>query len=230
MSRVERTAGGGGVALDVLMVDHDDSFLWNIVQDLGERVGASPRVVSHHADLSEALVGPVDLLVLGPGPGHPERKEDAGIAPKLLRRYAGECPIFGVCLGLQLVLTTFGGAIRPAREVVHGKSLDVLHGGDRLFDGLESPTPMMRYHSWVADADRIPTELEVTATSSDGEVMGLRHRGLPIEAVQFHPESVGSPGGTRVLDNVVRWARDWKSRRIQGESEQGERVSGERMP
>jgi para-aminobenzoate synthetase len=203
----------------ILLVDHQDSFAFNLVHGFGEVTGERPRVLDSTApgatrvwqDLRSSLGG-LDLVVLGPGPGNPGNPRDAGLSFEVLDRVLGRVPVFGVCLGLQLLVAGLGGRIRPAAAVVHGKSLPLTHDGLGLFRGIPSPVGMMRYHSLVADPARLPPELRVTAWSEDREIMALEHSEAPAWAVQFHPESVGSPLGKRLLRNVVDAARRSRTR------------------
>ena len=192
----------------IVLIDHRDSFTGNLYQDLGVLAGETPRVLSfddtrlRSSRVTETL-GDCELVVLGAGPGHPDHPRDAGYSPQVVRASLGRVPLFGVCLGLQLIARFFGGRVVPAADVVHGKSLPVLHRSRGLFAGLDSPTEMMRYHSFVVDPASLPEELQVTARSERGEIMALAHRQLPLWAVQFHPESIGSPHGVRLLRNLI---------------------------
>ena len=183
-----------------LVLDNYDSFTFNLAQLLGE-LGGAPRVVRNDA---LTVAGVRDIaprrLVISPGPCTPEM---AGISVELIRTLAGTIPVLGVCLGHQSVAQAFGGRIRRARRLVHGKTSPVRHNGGELFAGLENPFEATRYHSLVAD-EPLPPELQVTARSTDdGEVMGLRHRSAPLWGVQFHPESILTPAGRRLLQNFL---------------------------
>jgi anthranilate synthase/aminodeoxychorismate synthase-like glutamine amidotransferase len=179
----------------VLVIDNYDSFTYNLVQYLGE-LGADPEVM--RSDLDELLELEPDRVVVSPGPGTPA---DAGISVEAIRRFAkAGTPVLGVCLGHQAMATAFGGrAVRG--EPVHGKVAVVEHDGRTIFRGLESPLVAGRYHSLVVDPD-LPSELEVSARSGE-VVMGLRHRELPAEGVQFHPESVLTEQGKALLRNFM---------------------------
>ncbi len=183
-----------------LVLDNFDSFTYNLVQLLGS-LGANPRAVRNDAwSVADVRERAPDRIVLSPGPGWPK---DAGVSLDLIRALGGAIPILGVCLGHQCVVQAFGGSIRRARRLVHGKTSLIRHSGAELFDGLDDPFAGMRYHSLVA-AEPLPSDLEVTARSNDdGEVMGVRHRSLPIWGVQFHPESILSPAGTDILANFL---------------------------
>ena len=182
-----------------LVLDNYDSFTFNLVQLLGE-LGVEPKVVRNDA-LSVAEIRELepDRVVISPGPCSPDK---AGISIDLVRDLAGRTPILGVCLGHQAVVRAFGGRIRQARRLVHGKTSPVRHNGEELFAGLDSPFAATRYHSLVAD-EPLPPELQVTARSDDEEVMGLRHRSAPLWGVQFHPESILTREGRQLLQNFL---------------------------
>jgi anthranilate synthase/aminodeoxychorismate synthase-like glutamine amidotransferase len=182
----------------LLMLDNYDSFTYNLVH-LFEQLGAEVQVFRNDAitvDEAEALA-PTHLVV-SPGPGRPE---DAGISVELIRRLGPTVPTLGVCLGHQAIVEAFGGEVGQARALLHGKSSPVAHDGRGVFTGLPEPFEAGRYHSLAAT--RVPDELEVTARTEDGEVMGVRHRTLPIEGVQFHPESVLTPLGPELGRNFL---------------------------
>ena len=194
--------------MTILVVDHEDSFTWNLVHAFGELGACVPEVVqSRDLDVARVARRATDLLVLSPGPGHPARPEDAGRTLALLRALPPAVPCFGVCFGLQLLALHAGASVVPARAPVHGKSVAVRHDGHALFAGIESGAPMMRYHSLVVDAATLRPPWRAIAWSPDGEVMALAAAGRPAWAVQFHPESIGSPDGTRLLANVLELAR-----------------------
>jgi anthranilate synthase/aminodeoxychorismate synthase-like glutamine amidotransferase len=184
----------------VLVVDNYDSFVYNLVQYLGE-LGAEP-LVHRHDDLTvDAAVDlRPDAVLISPGPGRPE---DAGISNALIERLAGEVPILGVCLGHQCIGQVFGGDVVRAPHVMHGKTSVVRHDDAGVFSGLPNPLEATRYHSLVVDAGSVPDELVVTATSEDGLVMGLRHREHQVEGVQFHPESILTQAGKPMLANFL---------------------------
>ena len=203
--RLGGPAGGGdtvlGVPTRVLVIDNYDSFVYNLVQYLGE-LGAEP-VVHRHDDLAlEALAAlEPDAVLISPGPGRPE---DAGVSNAAIR-YFGEAgvPVLGVCLGHQAIGALYGGDVVRAPHVMHGKTSFIEHQGTGVFAGLPNPLEATRYHSLVVDRDSVPDCLEITATSDDGLVMGLRHRELDVEGVQFHPESVLTVGGHQLLSNFL---------------------------
>ena len=182
----------------LLLIDNYDSFTYNLAHLFGE-LGAAVVVRRNDAitaDEAEALEP--SHLVVSPGPGRPEQ---AGVSEELVRRFAGRLPVLGVCLGHQVIVAAFGGEIGPAQALVHGKATVVRHDGRGLFSGLPEDFLAGRYHSLAATA--IPDCLEVSATSADGEVMAVRHRDLPIDGVQFHPESVLTPVGRELANNFL---------------------------
>jgi anthranilate synthase/aminodeoxychorismate synthase-like glutamine amidotransferase len=182
----------------LLMLDNYDSFTYNLVHLL-EELGADVRVFRNDAlTVAEAEALEPTHVVVSPGPGRPA---DAGISVELIRRLGPRVPTLGVCLGHQAVVEAFGGEIGSARALLHGKASPVEHDGKGVFAGLPQPLEAGRYHSLAAT--RVPDELEVTARTADGEVMGVRHRTLPVEGVQFHPESVLTPLGRDLLRNFL---------------------------
>jgi anthranilate synthase component II len=184
----------------VLVVDNYDSFVYNLVQYLGE-LGADPLVHRHDAltvDEAEALAP--DAVLISPGPGRPE---DAGISSDLILRMAGRVPVLGVCLGHQCIGQVFGGEVVRAPNVMHGKTSLVTHEDVGVFEGLPNPMEATRYHSLVVERSSVPSVLEVTASSDDGLVMGLRHREYAVEGVQFHPESILTHAGKPMLRNFL---------------------------
>jgi anthranilate synthase/aminodeoxychorismate synthase-like glutamine amidotransferase len=184
----------------VLVVDNYDSFVYNLVQELGE-LGAEPVVFRNDAiDVDGIRAERPDAVLISPGPGRPE---DGGVSLEVVRRLGGEIPLLGVCLGHQCIGQAFGGEVVAAPHLMHGKTSEIHHDGEGIFAGLPNPFVATRYHSLVVRADSVPPELEVTATSTDGVVMGLRHRSLRIEGVQFHPESVLTVSGPALLENFL---------------------------
>jgi anthranilate synthase component 2 len=184
----------------VLVVDNYDSFVYNLVQELGE-LGAEPVVFRNDAiDVDEIRAERPDAVLISPGPGRPE---DGGVSLEVIRSLAGEIPLLGVCLGHQCIGEAYGGEIVAAPHLMHGKTSEIHHDGQGLFAGLPNPFVATRYHSLVVRPESVPAELEVTATSSDGVVMGLRHRSLAVEGVQFHPESVLTASGPALLANFL---------------------------
>lgn len=187
--------------MKVLFVDNFDSFTYNVVHLLAEQ-GAQPEVL-HNDDpsLNAKLLEKYDALVIGPGPGNPGQNPQV---VELIRAAAKlEMPVFGVCLGLQAIGEAFGAKVTHAPEPMHGKVSAITHRGGVLFEGLASPLQATRYHSLCLDPATLPEELEVCARSSDGVVQAIAHRTLPISAVQFHPESVLSENGARIVRNAL---------------------------
>jgi len=184
----------------LLMLDNYDSFTWNLVQYLGE-LGAEVHVHRNDAiTLEQVEAWQPDRIVVSPGPCTPD---EAGISVPLIRRFAGRIPILGVCLGHQAIGRAFGGNIVRAQRVMHGKRSAIRHDGRGVFAGLPVPFEATRYHSLAIEADHVPAELEVTARSEDGEIMGVRHRTLAVEGVQFHPEAIETEHGKRMLANFL---------------------------
>jgi anthranilate synthase/aminodeoxychorismate synthase-like glutamine amidotransferase len=193
------------VSARVLLVDNYDSFTYNLVQALTLHGAAVTVHRNDRVSVEEALAAGASHLVISPGPGRPEQ---AGITLPLLARAIGRMPVLGVCLGHQALAAALGARIGPARELVHGRASAVHHDGRSLFEGLPNPFRAGRYHSLAVLEDGLPQELEVTARTGDGEIMGLRHARYPAEGVQFHPESVLTPDGSRLLRNFLGLASD----------------------
>jgi anthranilate synthase/aminodeoxychorismate synthase-like glutamine amidotransferase len=184
----------------VLVVDNYDSFVYNLVQYLGE-LGATPLVYRHDAlSLAEIRTLRPDAVLISPGPGRPE---DAGVSNQVIAELGSEVPVLGVCLGHQCIGQVFGGEVVRAPQVMHGKTSWITHDGAGVFAGLPEPFEATRYHSLVVEREGLPDVLEVTAEAEDGTIMGLRHRELPIEGVQFHPESILTVGGHQLLRNFL---------------------------
>jgi para-aminobenzoate synthetase component 2 len=182
----------------ILVVDNYDSFVFNLVQYLYQ-LGAECEVVRNDEVALEHAQDGFDGVLLSPGPGAPE---EAGVCIDMVRHCAATgVPVFGVCLGMQSMAVAYGGVVDRAPELLHGKTSPVAHEGTGVFAGLPSPFIATRYHSLAAEPARFPAELEVTARTADGIIMGLRHRELPVEGVQFHPESVLTEHGHRMLAN-----------------------------
>jgi anthranilate synthase/aminodeoxychorismate synthase-like glutamine amidotransferase len=187
----------------VLVVDHYDSFVYNLVQ-LVEGFGYATRIVrSDEASLEELSSPAPDAVLLSPGPGRPE---DAGCFLELIRQLDDEIPMLGVCLGHQAIGAALGGPVIRAPEPVHGKASLVHHGGRGILAGLPDPFEAGRYHSLVVDRATLPPELEVTAETEDGLIMALQHRSLPRFGVQFHPESILTPHGPKIVENFLTLA------------------------
>ena len=184
----------------VLVIDNVDSFVYNLVQYLGE-LGARPVVVrNNEITVNVALATKPDAVLLSPGPGRPE---EAGILCDAITAFAGKVPVFGVCLGHQAIGHVFGGNVIRAPELLHGKTSPVHHHNTGVFSGLESPVKATRYHSLVVESATLPDCLEVTATTDDGMIMGMRHRDFDVEGVQFHPESILTNHGHKMLANFL---------------------------
>jgi len=191
----------------LLVLDNYDSFTYNLVQYAGE-LGAEPLVYRNDAiSVEDALALRPLAILISPGPCTPS---DAGISVDLIRAAAGQVPILGVCLGHQAIGEAFGGKVVRAERLMHGKTTPVVHSGHPLFKDISSPLEVMRYHSLVVSAEGLPSVLEVTAWSEDrpagSEIMALCHRALPVYGVQFHPESVGTRAGKRLLWNFLSLA------------------------
>ena len=185
----------------LLLVDNYDSFTYNLYQYLGE-LGASTRVLRNdEMTAEEALALRPERIVISPGPGTPDQ---AGISLELISRAAGRVPLLGVCLGHQALGQAFGGRVVRAPTLMHGKTSPIHHDGRTVFAGLPDPFTATRYHSLIVDRDSVPECLEVSAWTVGGIVMGLRHRTLPLEGVQFHPESILTTSGKDLLRNFLR--------------------------
>lgn len=183
----------------VLVIDNYDSFTYNLVQYLGV-LGAKVRVLRNDAVCASEVVGmALDRLLISPGPGGPGR---AGISKELIRLAAGLLPLLGVCLGHQCIAEVFGARVVRGSPV-HGKTSTIRHDGRGIFNGLPSPLSVARYHSLVVEAATVPPELEVSAWTADDQVMGLRHRSLPVEGIQFHPESFMTEPGLEMLRSFL---------------------------
>lgn len=193
------------MAVPVVVIDNYDSFTYNLVQYLGE-MGASPAVFRNdQMTVEDVLALRPGAIVISPGPGRPE---DAGISVELVRRSAG-IPLLGVCLGHQAIGVAFGAAVVPANRLLHGKTSAVHHDGRTIFRGLPNPLVAGRYHSLCVDVTGFPQDqLEISAFDDMGCIMAIRHRALPIEGVQFHPESVLTPDGRALLANFVERSLD----------------------
>jgi len=191
-----RPRSDGGRPVRVLVVDNYDSFVFNLVQYLGQ-LGADPMVLRNDEVGIEEALG-YDAVLLSPGPGTPEA---AGVCVDLVRAAAGRVPVLGVCLGHQAIGVAYGAQVTRAPELLHGKTSLVHHGGAGVLAGLPDPFTATRYHSLAIDPGSVPGELEVTGTTASGVIMAVRHRTLDVEGVQFHPESVLTEGGHRLLAN-----------------------------
>jgi anthranilate synthase component 2 len=197
----------------VTLIDNYDSFTYNLVHYLGE-LGASVTV--HRNDkvtVEEVLAEKPDAIVLSPGPCTPN---EAGICLDLIAKAGEKVPIFGVCLGHQAIGQVFGGAVVRAPAPMHGKMSEIHHQGKSVFRGLNRAFQATRYHSLIVERESLPQDLEVTAETADGLIMGLAHRRLPIHGVQFHPESIASENGHALIKNFLDLAADFNARRAKG--------------
>ncbi len=185
----------------LLLIDNYDSFTYNLVQAF---LVLGAEVVVHRNDAlstAEALRLEPSHLCISPGPGTPH---DAGVSMDMIRAFAGRIPVLGVCLGHQSIVEVFGGKVVRAGRLMHGKTSLIEHDGRTLFAGLPDPSEVGRYHSLIAAPERMPEVLEVSARTEEGEIMGVRHRTLTVEGVQFHPESILTPDGPRLMENFLK--------------------------
>ena len=189
------------MSVRLLLIDNYDSFTYNLVQAFLV-LGADVRVHRNDEITLEAAqaIAPTHLCI-SPGPGTPS---EAGVSESMIRAFAGKIPLLGVCLGHQALVEVYGGAVVRAERLMHGKTSNVLHVGRGLFAGLPNPFRAARYHSLIAKRDTVPAELEVTAWTETGEVMGVQHRELAVAGVQFHPESILTPDGPKLLAAFLR--------------------------
>lgn len=187
-----------------LLVDNYDSFTFNIAQTMGA-LGEDVHVVRNdRIDVAGVRAMDPETIIISPGPGRPD---DAGISKAIIAHFADKLPILGVCLGHQCIVEVFGGLVVRAQRVMHGKVSSVYHDGRTIYDGLSNPFSATRYHSLIAEERGLTDLLEISAYTSEGEVMGVRLKGRPVEGVQFHPESILTPEGTRLFSNFVSVAR-----------------------
>jgi anthranilate synthase/aminodeoxychorismate synthase-like glutamine amidotransferase len=194
------TSPAGRAPPRLLLIDNYDSFTYNLVQAFLV-LGADVRVHRNDEITVEAAEELVPThLCISPGPGTPA---EAGVSKDLIGAFAGRIPVLGVCLGHQALVEVYGGAIVRAERLMHGKTSSVLHDGRGIFAGLPNPFKAGRYHSLIAKRETVPESLEVTAWTEEGEVMGVRHRSLPVDGVQFHPESILTPDGPRLLESFL---------------------------
>lgn len=189
----------------ILFIDNYDSFTFNLVSMMGALEPDLRVVRNDEVTLDDVRALSPDGLVISPGPGSPA---DSGMCPVLVKGLAERIPILGVCLGHQVIVETFGGRVVRAAKPMHGKISPVVHDGTGLLDGLPSPFAAGRYHSLVAEPASLPPELIVQGTTEEGEIMAVRHRTLPCHGVQFHPESILTPEGARVLKNFIQLCRE----------------------
>jgi len=189
------------VSVRLLLIDNYDSFTYNLVQAfmiLGAEVDVRRN---DEVTVAQAKAAAPTHLCISPGPGTPY---DAGVSMDMIRAFAGEVPVFGVCLGHQSIVEVFGGKVVRAGRLMHGKTSPVVHDGKGLFAGIPQSADVGRYHSLIAQRDTLPVDLEVTARTPEGEIMGVRHRHLMVEGVQFHPESVLTPDGPLLIGNFLK--------------------------
>ena len=191
----------------ILMIDNYDSFTYNIVQELG-MLGADIKVVKNdQVTLAEIESMKPEAIIFSPGPGNPD---SAGITLAAIAHFAGKLPLMGVCLGHQSIAQAFGGRIVGAKKLMHGKTSRLKHDGKGLFRGFPQSMEAMRYHSLAVERATLPDCFKVTAeTEDDGEIMGLRHKTLPIESIQYHPESIGTPNGINQLQNFLDLVKEF---------------------
>ncbi len=186
----------------IVMIDNYDSFTYNLVQYL-RQLGADVKVIRNDAaTMAEIIALKPSGIVISPGPGRPE---SAGMSVPVIQYFSGRIPILGVCLGHQSIAFAFGGKIVPAKHIMHGKTSMIESDGKSLYKGLEKQFVAMRYHSLSVSRDALPDCLEITSESDDGEIMGLRHRKYFIEGIQFHPESIMTTSGMRLLENYLNY-------------------------
>jgi anthranilate synthase component 2 len=184
----------------ILIIDNYDSFTYNLYQYAGEICSDVEVVRNDELDAESAINSGAERIILSPGPGRPE---DAGICVDLVRKSAGRIPILGICLGHQAIGAAYGAEVAGAEKIFHGKTSRVFHSGRGIFRGVKSPITAMRYHSLVIKPDSVPDELEITARTGDGVIMGIRHRIFPVYGVQFHPESIFTEDGKKILKNFL---------------------------
>lgn len=191
----------------ILMIDNFDSFTYNLVQYF-EVLGEEVLVYRNNALSMEEIekLSP-DYIVISPGPCTPR---EAGISVEVIKEFSGKIPILGVCLGHQSIAYAFGGKIISARRLMHGKTSQIFHDGKTIFKGLPNPFEATRYHSLAVDEKTLPVEFEVSARAEDGEIMGIRHRKFVLEGVQFHPESILTKGGMKLLKNFLKIGKEVK--------------------
>ena len=190
--------------MKVLVIDNYDSFVYNLVQYIGE-LGGEPVVYRNDGiTLKRAIEINPDRIVISPGPGNPVERRYFGVCSDILRTLSRKVPTLGVCLGHQGIISVFGGRIVPAKKIMHGKTSMIAHDGLGVFKGIKNPFRATRYHSLVGDDGSIPSCLKITARSlDDGEIMGVRHIRYPIEGLQFHPESILTSEGKKIIKNFL---------------------------
>jgi anthranilate synthase component 2 len=191
--------------MNVLVIDNYDSFVYNLAQYVGELGGAPQVFRNDEITLDQVRDMAPDRIIISPGPGHPADKHYFGVCERVLQEVSPGVPTLGVCLGHQGIGTSFGGKVAGASRLMHGKTSRIVHDGQGVLKGVKNPFEATRYHSLAIQKDSIPPELRVTALSmDDGEIMGVRHRKYPIEGVQFHPESIMTSEGKKIIRNFLR--------------------------
>lgn len=197
---MESKRNGRGEAAMIFMIDNYDSFTYNLVQYLGE-LGEELVVKRNNQTTTEEIANvEPNFLMISPGPCSPN---EAGISLKAITEFAGKIPIFGVCLGHQSIAQAFQGEVVQAEKLMHGKTSEMFHDGKTIFQGLPNPFPATRYHSLIVKRETLPDCFEISAWTKEGEIMAIRHKELPIEGVQFHPESIMTSSGKELLRNFV---------------------------
>ncbi len=185
----------------IVIIDNYDSFTYNLVQYI-RQLGADVRVVRNdEATVDEIAAWNPSGIVISPGPGRPE---SAGVSLEIVKHFSGKLPLLGVCLGHQSIAQAFGGDVIQAKELMHGKVSEVSSDGEKIYKGIKKPFPAMRYHSLAVSRINLPECLKITAETEDGEIMGLRHTSHETEGIQFHPESIMTPMGKRLLRNFLK--------------------------
>lgn len=184
----------------ILLIDNYDSFTYNVYQAVANLGHPLQVVRNDRISLAEIAAGNYDAIIISPGPGTPD---DAGLSKQIVREFAGKLPILGICLGHQVIGEVFGGNVVRAPQPVHGKTTEVAHQGDGLYADLPQPFTAGRYHSLIVDESSLPDCLEVTARNEENLIMGLRHRQFNVQGVQFHPESILTPVGNKLLANFL---------------------------
>jgi anthranilate synthase/aminodeoxychorismate synthase-like glutamine amidotransferase len=202
----------------IVLVDNYDSFVYNLYQHLGELTGVEAHVVRNDRTSVQAIADECPThIVISPGPGNPEDPAWFGVCREVILTLGRTVPLLGVCLGHQGIGSAFGGRVVRAPKVMHGKTSHIRHEGSGIFAGLENPLEVMRYHSLMLDPATLPAVLQVTATTQEGLIMGVVHEEYPIVGVQFHPESIGTGGGLRLLRNFLEWGMSWEKARQAGQ-------------
>lgn len=186
----------------ILLIDNYDSFTYNLYQMIGIHNQDIKIIRNDELTLEEIRILKPDYIIISPGPGNPEKVSDFGVCKQVIKELGSEIPILGICLGHQGVFNAFGGNI-IRNDPVHGKKSHIEHNQNELFQGMENPLTVIRYHSLVCQEDSLPECLEVTARTQEGLIMGIKHREKPIFGLQFHPESVGTRDGSRIIENFL---------------------------